>query len=103
MVSAKKCASPSKKGDKLQMHYTGTLTEGGKKFDSSRDRNNPFGFTLGAGQVIKGWDDGLLDMCPGDKRILTIPYEEAYGEQGYPPVIPAKASLTFDCELISIN
>ena len=102
-ISESKCDAPSKVGDKLYMHYTGTLTEGGKQFDSSRDRNVPFGFTLGKGQVIKGWDDGLLDMCAGDKRRLTIPYEEGYGEQGYPPVIPPKAGLTFDCELLSIN
>ena len=102
-IAESKCDAPSKVGDKLYMHYTGTLTEGGKQFDSSRDRNVPFGFTLGKGQVIKGWDDGLLDMCAGDKRRLTIPYEEGYGEQGYPPVIPPKAGLTFDCELLSIN
>ncbi|KAJ3378481.1 Peptidyl-prolyl cis-trans isomerase fpr2, partial [Lobulomyces angularis] len=67
------CKRKSKNGDLLSMHYTGTLFDSGEKFDSSLDRNSPFDFTLGAGQVIKGWDQGLLDMCIGEKRKLVIP------------------------------
>lgn len=84
------------------MHYTGTLTDG-SKFDSSRDRNSPFNFQLGVGQVIKGWDQGLEGMCIGERYILTIPSDLAYGDRGFPPVIPAKATLIFDVELLGIK
>ncbi|KAG8720145.1 Peptidyl-prolyl cis-trans isomerase fpr2 [Ceratobasidium sp. 394] len=97
------CPLKSQKGDKLSMHYTGTLASDGSKFDSSRDRNQPFDFTLGAGQVIQGWDQGLVDMCIGEKRKLTIPSELGYGDRGFPPVIPAKATLDFDVELLGIK
>ncbi|KAK2719426.1 hypothetical protein QYM36_005049 [Artemia franciscana] len=96
------CDVKSKDGDLLQMHYTGTLDDG-KKFDSSHDRNQPFSFTLGAGQVIKGWDQGLKDMCVGEKRKLVIPSELGYGDRGAGNVIPPGATLHFDVELVSIG
>jgi len=96
------CSSKTKSGDMLTMHYTGTLTDG-KKFDSSYDRDQPFTFQLGAGQVIKGWDQGLLDMCVGEKRKLTIPPHLGYGDRGAGNVIPGGATLLFDVELINIG
>ncbi|SPP75372.1 blast:Peptidyl-prolyl cis-trans isomerase FKBP14 [Drosophila guanche] len=119
------CEQKSKSGDSLTMHYTGTLQADGKKFDSSFDRDQPFTFQLGAGQVIKGWDQGLLNMCvgkcanrnilqrelmhnylhkfEGEKRKLTIPPQLGYGDQGAGNVIPPKATLLFDVELINIG
>ncbi|XP_068145237.1 uncharacterized protein Fkbp14 isoform X1 [Drosophila tropicalis] len=97
------CDQKSKSGDSLTMHYTGTLQADGKKFDSSFDRDQPFTFQLGAGQVIKGWDQGLLNMCVGEKRKLTIPPQLGYGDQGAGNVIPPKATLLFDVELINIG
>ncbi|WOO77630.1 FK506-binding protein 2 [Vanrija pseudolonga] len=96
------CKLKTRNGDKLSMHYTGTLDDG-SKFDSSRDRNQPLDFTIGKGQVIQGWEQGLLDMCVGEKRILTIPSSLGYGARGFPPVIPADATLTFDVELVAIK
>lgn len=91
----------TKVGDGIKAHYVGTL-ENGKKFDSSRDRETPFAFDLGMGQVIKGWDQGLLGMKVGEVRKLTIPSELGYGERGNPPVIPANATLIFEVELMEI-
>jgi FK506-binding protein 14 len=96
------CTEKSKLSDMLTMHYTGTLTDG-TKFDSSFDRDQPFTFQLGAGQVIKGWDQGLLDMCVGEKRKLTIPPELGYGDRGAGNVIPGGATLIFEVELINIG
>lgn len=96
------CSRTSKKGDQLSMHYTGKL-EDGTQFDSSLTRNEPFVFTLGVGQVIKGWDQGLLDMCEGEKRKLIIPSHLGYGENGAPPTIPGGATLIFEVELLKIE
>ncbi|XP_048005038.1 FK506-binding protein 2 [Leguminivora glycinivorella] len=96
------CTTKSKNGDMLTMHYTGTLDDG-HKFDSSFDRDQPFTFQIGVGQVIKGWDQGLLDMCVGEKRKLTIPSHLGYGERGAGNVIPAHATLHFEVELINIG
>jgi len=88
-------------GDSLTVHYTGKVAATGKEFDSSKDRD-PFSFTLGAGKVIGGWDDGLQSMCAGEKRRLTVPPSLGYGEQGAGDgVIPRSAVLLFDVELVS--
>ncbi|CAO1947017.1 unnamed protein product [Urochloa humidicola] len=96
------CTLQAHKGDKIKVHYRGTLTDG-SVFDSSYDRGDPFEFTLGNGQVIKGWDQGLLGMCIGEKRKLKIPAKMGYGERGSPPKIPGGATLIFDTELIAVN
>ncbi|PVD26778.1 hypothetical protein C0Q70_14456 [Pomacea canaliculata] len=96
------CPVKSRKGDTLHMHYTGKL-EDGTEFDSSLSRNSPFVFTLGAGQVIKGWDQGLLGMCEGEKRKLVIPSDMGYGDKGAPPKIPGGATLVFEVELLQIE
>jgi len=96
-----RCGKIAREGDQLTMHYTGKLSNG-RKFDSSVDRNKPFQFTLGVGQVIAGWDEGLSGMCVGEKRTLVIPPDLAYGEQGVGAVIPPCSVLVFDVELLDI-
>jgi FKBP-type peptidyl-prolyl cis-trans isomerase len=91
----------AKVGDTVSVHYTGTL-ENGQKFDSSLDRDTPFTFTLGRGNVIAGWEEGLLGMQAGGKRKLTIPSDLAYGATGS-GAIPPNATLLFEVELLSIN
>jgi FKBP-type peptidyl-prolyl cis-trans isomerase FkpA len=89
-------------GKRVTVHYIGTLTDG-TKFDSSRDRGKGFSFNLGAGEVIRGWDQGVAGMKVGGQRKLTIPPDLAYGDRGVPPVIPARATLVFEVELLSIG
>jgi len=96
------CDVKSQKGALLSMHYKGTF-EDGKQFDSSYDRNQPFTFQIGVGQVVKGWDQGLLDMCIGEKRRLIVPPHLGYGEQGAGEVIPPGATLYFETELLKIE
>ena len=92
-----------KAGDAVTVHYTGWFSGDGTKFDSSLDRGTPFEFTLGAGQVIAGWDEGVATMRVGGKRRLIIPADLAYGQQGRPPAIPPNAELTFDVELLDVK
>merc|ERR1712077_106709 len=92
------CDRVARNGDMLEMHYTGTL-EDGKKFDSSYDRSEPFKFQIGVGQVIKGWEEGVLGMCIGEKRRLVVPPELGYSAQGAGDIIPGGATLFFDVEV----
>ncbi|PFH53719.1 hypothetical protein AMATHDRAFT_136902 [Amanita thiersii Skay4041] len=97
------CPNKAQKGDSIKVHYTGTLFSNGKKFDSSHDRNAPLPLTLGIGQVIKGWDEGLIGMCLNEKRTLTIPANMAYGSRGAGGIIPPNSALVFDVELVGLE
>jgi FK506-binding protein 1 len=92
-----------KKGDKLTMHYTGTLVSDGSVFDSSHKRGRPFQFVIGMGQVIKGWDEGVSKMSLGEKAVLEMTADFGYGAAGAGGVIPPNASLKFEVELLGIN
>merc|ERR1711865_1245203 len=103
------CSNPAKAGDKMTMDYTGTIDPNsetgtkGLKFDSSLDRGTPFSFTLGEGQVIQGWDQGLVGICPGENRKLVIPPALGYGAEGAGADIPGGATLDFDVTCIKVN
>ncbi|KAF9145951.1 FK506 binding protein proline rotamase rapamycin-binding protein [Mortierella sp. GBA39] len=102
LISAGDQKTFPKKGDTVTMHYTGTLADG-SKFDSSIDRKKPFVTKIGVGQVIQGWDEGVPQMSLGEKAVLQITPDYGYGVDGYPPVIPRNAHLTFEVELLQIN
>ena len=92
----------AKSGDRVKVHYTGWFTSG-KKFDSSVDAHQPYSFTLGQGNVIKGWDEGVTGMKVGGKRQLRIPPELAYGDTGYKSIVPPNATLIFDVQLLAVT
>ncbi|MGH3657335.1 MAG: FKBP-type peptidyl-prolyl cis-trans isomerase [Micromonosporaceae bacterium] len=92
----------ARSGNTVAVHYVGTLTDG-QKFDSSRDRGEPFQFTLGAGEVIAGWDQGVAGMRVGGVRKLVVPPHLGYGARGFPPVIPQNATLMFEVELLDVR
>ncbi len=94
-------ASPTA-GKPVTVHYTGTFPDG-RQFDSSRDRSKPFVFTIGKGQVIRGWDEGVMTMKVGGRRILTVPSQLGYGSAGAGNVIPPNATLLFDVELLGVG
>ncbi|XP_029971646.1 peptidyl-prolyl cis-trans isomerase FKBP1A-like [Salarias fasciatus] len=90
------------RGQTVVVHYVGTLTNG-QKFDSSRDRDEPFKFKLGHGHVIRGWDEGVAQMTRGQVARLTCTPDYAYGDRGFPPIIPGNATLIFEVELLGFS
>ncbi|CAB4255226.1 similar to Saccharomyces cerevisiae YDR519W FPR2 Membrane-bound peptidyl-prolyl cis-trans isomerase (PPIase), binds to the drugs FK506 and rapamycin [Maudiozyma barnettii] len=94
------CKVKAVSGDSVSVHYVGKFLSNDEIFDSSYDRNSPITFKLGAGQVIKGWDQGILGMCVGEERTIRIPSNLAYGARGVPGVIPADADMVFDVKLV---
>jgi len=96
------CQVQAQHANLLSMHYTGTLADG-TKFDSSVDRDEPFQFQIGIGQVIKGWDEGVMGMCVGEKRMLEVPPQLGYGDAGAGDVIPGGATLFFEVELLKVE
>jgi len=92
-----------KPGDTVDMHYVGKLQSNGNKFDSSRDRGQPFRTRIGVGQVIRGWDEGVQQLSLGQKANLICSPDYAYGARGFPPVIPPNSTLVFEVELLAIN
>jgi peptidylprolyl isomerase len=102
LITRRGTGKQAKAGETVIVHYTGTLTDG-VKFDSSRDRNQPFAFKLGAGQVIKGWDEGIARLRVGDQAILVIPSQLGYGKKGAGGVIPPDATLIFIVELVDVK
>ena len=103
------CDHPAAAGDEMTMNYKGTIDassatgQKGSQFDSSYDRGEPFTFTLGQGQVIAGWDEGLIGVCPGVEKVLVIPPEKGYGEQGAGGDIPGGATLNFEVKVEKVN
>ncbi|KAF8730041.1 hypothetical protein AX14_005771 [Amanita brunnescens Koide BX004] len=97
------CTLKAQKGDTLKVHYTGMLFSDGSVFDSSHKRGQPLPVTLGAAQVITGWEEGLAGMCLNEKRTLTIPSRKAYGKRGFGQVIPPSSALVFDVELVGLE
>ncbi|KAF8627293.1 hypothetical protein AX17_006338 [Amanita inopinata Kibby_2008] len=91
-----------KRGDMVKIHYVGTFLNG-EKFDSSRDRGEPFETAIGVGSVIKGWDEGVVQLSLGQKANLTLTPDYAYGSRGFPPLIPPNSTLKFEVELMKIN
>lgn len=102
-IPAEECHVKAKPGHTVDVHYTGYLRDNLKQFDSSYTRGTPISFKLGSGQVIKGWDQGLLGMCIGEERKIQIPSRLAYGARGIPGVIPQNADMIFDVKLVDIN
>lgn len=102
-IPAEECHVKAKPGHTVDVHYTGYLRDNLKQFDSSYTRGTPISFKLGSGQVIKGWDQGLLGMCIGEERKIQIPSSLAYGARGIPGVIPQNADMIFDVKLVDIN
>ncbi|OMJ07269.1 FK506-binding protein 2 [Smittium culicis] len=101
--AVKDCKQVAKIGDEVHMHYSGKIEKTGVVYASSYKLKRPFSFSLGAGHVIKGWDQGTVGMCVGEKRLLTIPYELGFGKRGINHIVPPEATLIFTVELLGIG